>query len=35
MLDMEKVIKELECCVSLTSNGPKCANCDYAVGRLQ
>lgn len=25
-----KVIKELECCVSLTSNGPKCANCDYA-----
>ena len=30
MNDREKVIKELECCVSLTSNGPKCANCDYA-----
>lgn len=26
----EKVIKELECCVNLVSNGPKCANCDYA-----
>jgi hypothetical protein len=30
MLDMEKVIKELECCVSLSHNGSKCANCDYA-----
>jgi len=28
--DREKVIKELECCVSLNHNGPKCANCDYA-----
>jgi len=26
----EKVIKELECCVSLNHNGSKCANCDYA-----
>lgn len=26
----EKVIKELECCVSLNHNGLKCANCDYA-----
>lgn len=26
----EKVIKELECCVSLNYNGSKCANCDYA-----
>ena len=30
MTDREKVIKELECCVSLKHNGPKCANCDYA-----
>jgi len=28
--DREKVIKELECCVSLNHNGSKCANCDYA-----
>lgn len=26
----EKVIKELECCISLNHNGSKCANCDYA-----
>lgn len=26
----DKVIKELECCISLNHNGSKCANCDYA-----
>lgn len=27
---LEKVIKELECCVCLDNNWSKCANCDYA-----
>ena len=27
---LEKIIKELECCVSLNNNWPKCTNCDYA-----